>query len=150
MARGLGVSAHLLARVGDERFVFALASVIEAVDAPTVHVMPQRPAGMLGMLRHRGLAVPLWDAGSAFGVRRAQAAGTALVLRDAGRGVALLVDDALDIVEIADDALRVAPEGSDGAGLLAGVVRDPGGLMSVVRVDVLVSRLVSRGARREE
>lgn len=144
------MSAHLLARVGDERFAFALEHVIEAVDAPTVHDLPQRPAGMLGMLRHRGLTVPLWDAGSAFGVRRLEAAGTALVFREAGCGVALLVDDAVDIVQISDDALRTAPAGSDGAGLLAGVVRDPEGLMSVVRVDVLVSRLVLPGTRRGE
>jgi chemotaxis signal transduction protein len=64
--------------------------------------------------------------------------------------VALLVDDAVDIVQIRADALRAAPAGSDGEGLLAGVVRDADGLLSVVRVDVLVSRLVSRGARRAE
>ena len=64
--------------------------------------------------------------------------------------MALLVDDAMDIVEIPDDAVREAPALSGGDGLLAGVVRDPGGVMSVVRVDVLVSRLVSRGAGRGE
>jgi len=140
------VSAHLLARVGNERFAFALARVLEAVDAPTVHDLPNRPVGMLGMVRHRGQTVPLWDAGSAFGIARARGEGTALLFRDAGRGVALLVDDAVDIVQLSGDALRMAPAGSDGEGLLAGVVRDSEGLMSVVRVDVLVSRLVSRGA----
>ena len=140
------MSAHLLTRVGDERFAFALERVVEAVDAPTVHDLPNRPAGMLGMVRHRGQTVPLWDAGSAFGITRARAAGTALLFRDGGRGVALLVDDALDIVQVPEDALRTAPTGSDSEGLLAGVVRDPAGLMSVVRVDALVSRLVSRGA----
>ncbi|MEK7240500.1 MAG: chemotaxis protein CheW [Gemmatimonadota bacterium] len=144
------MSAHLLARVGDERFAFALGRVLEAVDAPTVHDLPLRPGGMLGTLRHRGQTLPLWDAGSAFGVRRLQAEGTALVFRDAGRGVALLVDDAVGIVQIPDDALRAAPPGSDGEGLLAGVVRDEDGLLSVVRVDVLVSRLVLHGARRGE
>lgn len=144
------MSAHLLARVGNERFAFALGRVLEAVDDPAVHDTPQRPAGMLGMLRHRGLTVPVWDAGSAFGVQRAHAVGTALVFRDGDRGVALLVDDAVDIVQILGDELRAAPAGSDGEGLLAGVVRDADGLMSVVRVDVLVSRLVSQGARRVE
>jgi len=65
-------------------------------------------------------------------------------------GVAFSVDDAVDIVQILGDELRAAPAGSDGEGLLAGVVRDADGLMSVVRVDVLVSRLVSQGARRVE
>ena len=141
------MNAHLLARVGDERFAFALERVLEAVDAPTVHDLPNRPTGMLGTVRHRGQTVPLWDAGSAFGIARARGVGTALLFRDAGRAVALLVDDAVDIVQVPEDALRLAPAGSDGGGLLAGVVRDAAGLMSVVRVDVLVSRLLSRGAR---
>lgn len=144
------MSAHLLARVGGERFAFALARVLEAVDEPVVHDLPRRPPGMLGTLRHRGQTVPVWDAGIAFGIERVRAAGTALVFRDGDRGVALLVDDAVDIVQIRGDALRAAPAGSDGEGLLAGVVRDADGLLSVVRVDVLVSRLVSRGARRVE
>ena len=144
------MSAHLLARVGAERFAFALGRVVEAVDEPTVHDLPRRPAGMLGTLRHRGQTVPVWDASSAFGVARTRAAGTALVFQDGDRGVALLVDDALDIVQIRQDALRAAPAGSDGMGLLAGVVRDADGLLSVVRVDELVSRLVVRGARRGE
>lgn len=144
------MSAHLLALVGTERFAFPLGRVLEALDAPTVHDLPQRPDGMLGMLRHRGQSVALWDAGSTFGVPRGRVEGTALVLRHEGRGVALLVDDALDIVQIAGDALRAAPPGSDGEGLLDGVVRDASGLLSVVRVDVLVSRLMSRGIRRGE
>ena len=140
------MSAHLMARVGDERFAFALDRVLEAVDAPAVHDLPNRPVGMLGTVRHRGQTLPLWDAGSAFGIARARGEGTALLFREAGRGVALLVDDAMDIVQVHEGTLRVAPAGSDGGGLLAGVVRDSEGLMSVVRVDVLVSRLVSRGA----
>lgn len=144
------MSAHLLALVGAERFAFPLERVLEARDAPTLHDMPRRPDGMRGTLRHRGQTVPVWDAVAAFGVPRTRAEGTALVFRDGGRGVALLVDDALDIVQIADDALRAAPAGSDAEGLLAGVVRDDVGLLSVVRVDVLVSRLLARSNRRGE
>lgn len=144
------MSAHLMALVGDERFAFALGQVVEAVDAPTVHDTPLRPDGMLGTLRHRGQTVPVWDAGRALGIPRARREGTALVFRDGTHSVALLVDDAMDIVEIPDDAVREAPALSGGDGLLAGVVRDPGGVMSVVRVDVLVSRLMSRGTGRGE
>jgi chemotaxis signal transduction protein len=144
------VSAHLLARVGRERFAFALSRVLEAVDAPPVHDLPRRPEGMLGTMHHRGQTLPLWDGGSTFRIDRVASAGTALVLNDWGRCVALLVDDAVDVVDIAGDAVRRAPAGSDVEGLLEGVVRDPEGLLSVVRVDVLVSRLVSQGAGGRE
>jgi chemotaxis signal transduction protein len=60
--------------------------------------------------------------------------------------VALLVDDAEGIVQIAEEALRRAPTGSDGSGMLEGVARDAAGLMNVVRVDALVERLLAKGA----
>ena len=104
------MSAHLLALVGGERFAFALDAVVEAVDAPVAHDIPDRPPGMLGTVRHRGQTLPLWDGGSALGVSRAGSTGTALVFREAGRAVAVLVDDALDIVQIVDDTLRPAAD----------------------------------------
>jgi chemotaxis signal transduction protein len=144
------MSAHLLARVGAERFAFALGLVAEVLDAPPVHDLPHRPEGMLGTMRHRGRTLTVWDAASAFGVRREQATGgTVLVFRDGERGAALLVDDAEDIVQIAPEAVREAPSGVDGNGLLAGVVRSRDSLVNVVRVNVLVARLMS-GAERSE
>lgn len=142
--------AHLLTRVGHERFAFRLDCVVEALDAPALHDPPWRPDGMLGTLRHRGQTLPVWDAGNAFGIRRTGALGTALVLGDAGKHVALLVDDAEDIMEVDADAVRALPAMGDGESLLLGVVKDTQGLVNVVRVDVLVSRLASRGARRVE
>ena len=94
------MSAHLLARVGDERFAFALARVLEALDAPPLHDAPRRPEGMLGTLHHRGQTLPVWDSARAFGVPRGAGDGTALVLGEAGHHLALMVDDALDVVDI--------------------------------------------------
>ncbi len=143
------MSAHVLARVGSERFAFALALVTEALDAPTVHELPRRPAGLLGTIRHRGRTLPLWDAGSAFGVRRGQETGTALVFRDGARGVALLVDDAEDIVQVGEGTVRGVPAAADAHGMLAGVFTIDGVLVNVVRVNVLVARLMAQGERSE-
>jgi chemotaxis signal transduction protein len=139
------MSAHLLARVGAERFAFSLALVVEALDAPVLRDLPLSPAGMLGTMRHRGRTLPVWDAQSAFGVRRDREGGTALVFREGSRGLALLVDDAEDIVQVADGAMRGVPAGTDGDGLLEGVFQSEGSLVNVVRVNVLVARLMSRG-----
>jgi chemotaxis signal transduction protein len=143
------VSAYLLARVGAERFAFALERVIEALDAPMMHDTPWRPDGLLGTLRHRGQTLPVWDAGNAFGIRRDDALGTALVLDDAGRRVALLVDDAVDIMHSGDDAMRPIPPTGAGEALLVGVLRDAHGLVGVVEMDVLMARLGALGAGRE-
>ncbi len=143
------MTAHLLARVGSERFAFGLSRVLEALDAPTMHDAPMRPDGMLGTLRHRGVTVTVWDSARAFGVPRGALDGTALVLGEAGRPLALLVDDALDIVDISPDALQMPPQGTDAASVLAGVACDANGLVCVVKVDALVRRLEAWGARSE-
>jgi len=143
------MSAHLMARVGSERFAFAIGLVVEALDAPTVHDLPNRPAGLLGTVHHRGHTLPVWDAHRALGVRRDGDHGTALVFRDGTRGVAVLVDDAEDIVQIGAEAMRSVPAGADGDGLLAGVYNDRGRLVNVVRVNVLVARLMSPGERSD-
>jgi len=142
------VSAHLVARIGDERYAFALSSVVEALDTPALHDPPLRPDGMLGTLRHRGRTLDVWDGGRAFGVRRSPDHGTALVIREGDRLLALVVDDALDIVEIAPDARRTPPAGTDTGGMLDSVARDARGVVSVVNIGALVARLVSWSARR--
>jgi chemotaxis signal transduction protein len=142
------VSPHLVARIGDERYAFMLASVVEALDGPALHDPPLRPDGMLGTLRHRGRTLEVWDGARVFGVRRSTGSGTALVIREGDRPLALVVDDALDIVEIAPDALRTPPAGTDTAGMLAGIARDARGVVSVVNVEALVTRLASWSARR--
>jgi chemotaxis signal transduction protein len=144
------MTAHLLTRVGTERFALALGCVIEALDAPALHDPPRRPDGMLGTLRHRGQTLPVWDGARAFGIPRDAGAGTVLVLDDGGRHLAMVVDDALDVMDIVPASVRAAPVGSDGGGLLACIVRDADGLVGVVRVDALVSRLQAWGARRTE
>lgn len=143
------MSAYLVARVGAERFAFALARVVEALDAPVLFDTPHRPAGMLGTLRHRDRTLPVWDAASMFGVARDRAEGTALVFLDGARGVALLVDDAEDIVDVDETALRAAPPGTDRHGVLSGVALERGGLVNVVRVDALMARLASTTERSE-
>ena len=144
------MSQHLLLRVGDERFALALDRVVEALDTPPLHEPPRRPHGLMGTLRHRGRTLSVWDGARAFRTARREPVSTLLVLSDAGRHVALVVDDAEDVAEIASDALRAAPPGTDDEGLLEGVVRDANGLVSVVRTDVLVSRLIAWGGGKTE
>ncbi len=141
------MSAHLLARVGVERYAFALSTVAEALDAPALHAPLLCPDGLLGTLRHRGRTLDVWDSAHAFGVRRASGDGTAIVLSDGGHSLALVVDDAVDIVELAADALQEPPVGTDAHGLLAGVACDAHGLVSVVHVEALLGRLTTWSAR---
>jgi chemotaxis signal transduction protein len=142
---------HLVTLVGTERFAFPVAHVEEVIDAPRLSWVPGAPDGLLGQMRHRDRTVSAYDAGAAFGVRRANGTGTALILRDDAARVAVVVDDAEDLQLVAPESVRAVPTGADADGVLRGVCIAAGrGLMSLVRVDALVARVTARDPRVDD
>ena len=138
---------HLVTLVGTERFAFPAAFVDEVVDAPLLSWVPDAPPGLLGQMRYRDRTVSAYDAALVLGVRRTRDTGTALVLRDGGVRVVVVVDDAEDLQLVEPDSVRAVPVGADADGMLRGVCIAAGcGLMSLVRVDALVARATARDA----
>jgi chemotaxis signal transduction protein len=135
----------LLVRLGDERFAFPLAGVIEAVDSPVVTPLALPPAGVVGQCSHRGRLLPVLDLGALLGVPREGGAGALLVLDAEGERAALLVDDVLDALESAPSQRRPVPAtGANAAGLLDGVLALPSGLAGSVDLGVLRATILSR------
>jgi chemotaxis signal transduction protein len=135
----------LLARIGTERFAFALAEVIEAVDAPRVESVALAPAAMVGQCVHRGRLLPVLDGGTLLGVARAGGAGALLVFACEGDHVGVLVDDVLD-AEVAHPSMRrpVPATGAPGSGHLAALLALPSGLAAQVDLGVLRATILSR------
>ncbi|MBI3567310.1 MAG: chemotaxis protein CheW [Gemmatimonadetes bacterium] len=134
---------HVIARVGSERFAFAVADVEEAIDRPALEWVPAAPPGLAGQMRHRDRTLTAFDAGWAFGVARDGTASTALVLRVGDRRAVLVVDDVDDLTALDVTTLRPAPAGSDADGVLAGVcvgARHDGQLVNLVRVATLLEK----------
>lgn len=115
-----GVPRVVIARLGDERLAFDLASVTEVLDAPVVTPLPLTPRGLAGQIPYRGGYLPVLDPAVVLGVPRVGGAGAALVLASAP--VALWVDDAEDVWEIAGTLTQGVPAGSDALGILRGLL----------------------------
>jgi chemotaxis signal transduction protein len=152
---GTDHALHIVVGVGGENFAFSVSHVEEAIDAPAVEWVPVAPEGMLGQLPHRGRMVGAWDAGWAFRLPRAAAAGAALVLRDGPRRIALVVDDVMEMARIEPADVQAVPGAADLDGVLSGIclAKKRGGahekLVNVVRVEALAALVGSRGTFAE-
>ncbi|MCX5767022.1 MAG: chemotaxis protein CheW [Gemmatimonadetes bacterium] len=153
MTRATLEELHVVARVGDERFAFAVADVEEVIDAPSLEWVPSAPLGVAGQLRHRERTLSAFDGAWAFGLAVGRVGGTALVLRAGDARTVLMVDDVDDLAVLDVRTLRPVPAGADAEGVLAGVcigARADGGLVNLVRVDALLSRTAGIAPPREE
>lgn len=138
---------HVVARVGGERFAFPVIDVDEAIDAPQIDWVPGAGRGLAGQLRYRDRTVSAFDGGWALGIPRTIEGGTALILRDGARRLAVMVDDVDDLTSFATDAVHVVPAGTDRDGVLSGVwLAGAAQLVGIVNTEALVIRLTTFGA----
>lgn len=138
---------HVVARVGEERFAFPVTDVEEVIDAPAIDWVPGAASGLAGQLRYRDRTVSVFDGGWALGVPRAPRGGTALILRDGARRLALMVDDVDDLTAFALDAVHAVPAGTDFDGVLSGVwCAGAAQLVGLVNTETLLIRLTAIGA----
>ena len=132
-------SAELLRfRVGRERFAVRLADVEEALESPEVHPIPERAREMLGVCALRGRLVPVYAPSRVLGVTL-DAPAVALVFPFGDKRVAIAVDDVDDVFTMKAAALRDAPGIDDADGVLIGVTRHAGRLVSVLDAVALVT-----------
>jgi len=129
----------LVARLGDERIALPVLQVAEVIDAPTVTPLPLTPEGVIGQCSWRGQWVPVLDSAQLVGVARRGGAGTVIVWRHSTRPFAIWVDDVDDVRELAPDALRPVPAGTDKLGRLRGILQFNDDLIAVVDADALAA-----------
>ena len=138
---------HVVALVGGERFAFPVTDVEEAIDAPQIDSVPGAARGLAGQLRYRDRTVSAFDGGWALGVPRTADGGTALILRDGARRLAVMVDDVDDLTSFASDAVHAVPAGTDSDGILSGVwLAGAAQLVGLVNTEALLIRLTTFGA----
>jgi chemotaxis signal transduction protein len=143
-----GVARVVIARLGDERVAFDLASVIEVLDAPVVAPLPLTPRGIAGQIPYRGGYLPVLDPAVVLGVPRVGGAGAALVLSSAP--VALWVDDAEDVWEVAGTMTQAVPSGSDALGILRGLLMRDGHVVAHVDAGALAAAALATLRRGSE
>lgn len=135
----------LLARVGAERFAFPLGDILEVAEAPRLAPVAMAPAGVVGQCDHRGTLVPVLDAGTLLAAKRDAGSGVLLLMSGEAGPMALLVDDVVDMVPVAEAQWRPVPNTvGAAAALLEGVLDLDGTLAALVLTDALRAAMLAR------
>jgi chemotaxis signal transduction protein len=135
----------LIAQVGNERFAFPLADVMEVTEAPTIVPIALAPHGMTGQCVHRDRLMPVLDAGALLGVPRANVSGVLLLIETEAGRAALCVDDVVDMVTVAQSQRRALPASGGAAVLmLAEVYHLADGIAGAVAMDALRAAMLAR------
>lgn len=137
-----GHVAVVVCRIDATRYGVPAADVEEIVRAAAVTPLPGAPAVILGLLNLRGAPVPVLDARRRFGhPARALDPGEQFVIaRAGGRRVALRVDAAESLLEVAADAIDDPRRHVAAVAHVAGVVALDDGLLLVHDVAHFLSR----------
>jgi chemotaxis signal transduction protein len=130
----------LLFRVNDERFGIELAAVDEAIDLPPVHHVPEMPHAMIGVVTVRDTLTPVYSPQGALGISLHDGT-SALIFKRGHTRLAVVIDDVEDVMTLDLALLRDAPgtDGTQGGGILLGVVRQRDALLALVDADALLA-----------
>jgi chemotaxis signal transduction protein len=124
----------LLVRIGRECVALWLDAVETQLDTLEVRPLPDWRAGVAGLLRTASGFVPLYLPEHTLGIVRddAETLGGAVVLRVAGKRVALAIDEPLDVLPISAANLRQPPAAIAEDGLVQALTWADGRLIAVL------------------
>ena len=134
-----GVVEVLLFRIGEELFATDLTASEEAIEAPTVHRVPEMPEQMLGFFSLRGKLLPVFSPSQLLGASLSKENGAAVVLRAGEKRIALAIDDVDDVMPLDLARLRDVPAASDPEGVLLGVAWRENELVSLIDAEALLA-----------
>jgi purine-binding chemotaxis protein CheW len=139
VAKRIGAAQLLVFRVANELFAVELSTAEEALDMPTLHRLPEMPAGMMGVFTLRNALVSVFEPDSILGIRCRQPA-TAVVFCGGERRIAIATDDVDDVVTVDLRSVRSAPGVATGTeeGPLLGVVHRDSDLVALLDVEALI------------
>ena len=103
-------SAHLLVRVGGERYALPIRYVVEVARMGELTPVPGAPHALLGVQNLRGQVVPVVDLGAIVGMPRSEKRGALVVVDDSGQPAGLAVDALLDVADLVAEATQ-SPDG---------------------------------------
>jgi purine-binding chemotaxis protein CheW len=121
---------HVRLRVGSEAYAFAVEHVLEVTDLGEIAPVPGAGADVVGVRNLRGEVLPVFDLASLFGIERGGGTKRMVVVEHDGRRAGFVIDDVVDVGELAAPAEATASRFLHGAALdegeLVGIVDVPG------------------------
>lgn len=114
VARAVKTRSFVACQVGEARYVLPVEEVREIVQPMTLTALPHAPQGIIGAVEHRDEIVPVLDLGARLGFGRTSSSKSKWVLlRAHSRTLGVVVDHVLEVFEIAESAIRPAPDVGD-------------------------------------
>jgi purine-binding chemotaxis protein CheW len=135
----------LLVRVANELYALRSASVREVVRFRPWTPVPGAPATLPGIISQRGMILPIVELRALLGLEQAEltrAARLVIVVHDEV-GMAILVEEVLDLVAIPSDSIELAPASLEPARarFLRGVARYERQPVSLLDLDEVIAGL---------
>ena len=120
-------------RLDEQRYALPLAAVERIVRAVEVTFLPKAPSIVLGVIDMEGQALPVLNVRRRFGLpeREMRPDDHFLIARTVSRVVALMVDEALGLVERSQTAIIAADQIVPGLEQFQGVVKLDDGLVLI-------------------
>ena len=94
---------------GQEEFGIDISKVVEILKAQRIHLIPQLPSFLSGMVNIRGEVIPLVDLRKRFGIPPSSANERIIVVRTDHEKVGLLVDGVKEIVNLEPHEISAPP-----------------------------------------
>ena len=133
-----GAQDLLVVRIGSERFAVPLEAVDELVEAPRLRRVPGAPDALLGLFTLGESLLPLYSPSAVLG---AEPSGeqVALVMRGGRARVAIVVDDADDVINVSLADVLEAPRTGRHDDIVLGVIWRDGDLLTLLDARAVVA-----------
>lgn len=130
-----------------QQYALPLETVDEALPMAWVARVAESPSDVCGVLDVRGAVVTVVDPAHRLGapVREATPADFLVLVRSRSGRLALRVDS---LVGLVDGVVEPAPPSAEGPAFVAGLIRDAGGLVTVLTLDDFLKPEVRAFAQR--
>jgi purine-binding chemotaxis protein CheW len=126
---------------GEEEFGIDIGKIVEILKVPRVHLLPQLPSFLSGVVTIRGEVIPLVDLRKRFGIASSSVKERVVVVRSDRERVGLLVDGVKEIVNLQPEETVKPPDMFKGlkTEYMTGIGRKGDSIIILLNLDTLLT-----------
>ncbi len=128
-------------KIGDEDFGIDIKQVVEILNRQKVHILPELPDFLSGVITVRGEVVPLLDLRKRFGIQSSETKELIILVRYDSEKIGLLVDEIKEILSFTDEEIAAPPAIFKGLKkkYLSGIGKKDDRVIIIINLDYLLS-----------
>lgn len=135
---------HVAFQVEGSEYVLAAADVLQMESFTGATRVPGAPPHVAGIVQLRGQVLPVVDVRARFGLPPVERSADAriIVVKRGERRVALLVERAREVIDLAPDEFRAPPEvvSAQAAGFVRSIAQRDGRVLMLVDIEKVIGR----------